>query len=162
MAAYVRKDKAVDFEFPLPESLSGERVPRSMRVTVAWFTPASTARACYRLSSLEAIALDANGDVADRRWLLRLKTKNLATTMLKKGSVWSCRLIQDTATVPEYRDDTTLKIRVQCSDPSSGALDPDLDIRFALAASLEVEADVEFDVHQEIQAQIRLRLQDRG
>lgn len=49
-----------------------------------------------------AIALDANGDVADKRWLLRLKSRNLVTTMLKKGSIWSCRLVQETATVPTY------------------------------------------------------------
>lgn len=133
-----------------------------LRVSIAWFTPVDPARACYRLSSLEAVALNANDDVADKRWLLRLKTKHLASTMLKKGSVWSCRLVQDTQTVPVYSDDTVMKIRVQCSDPSNDGLNQDLDIRFALAATLEVEAEVEFDVHQEIEAQIRLRLRDRG
>ena len=158
----VQKDQAVDFTFPLPESLSGDKVPRSMRVSIAWFTPVNPARAAYRLASIEAIALDEDDDVEDKDWLLKLKSKDCDRTMIKRGSVWSRRLIHKLATVPTYSDDSALKIRVQCSDPTSGGLDPDLSLRFAIAATLEVEAEVEYDVHEEIQEQLRLRLRGRG
>lgn len=158
----VQKDQAVDFAFPLPESLSGDRVPRSMRVSIAWFTPVNPARAAYRLASLEAIALDEDDEVEDKDWLLKLKSKDWDRTMIKRGSVWSRRLVHKRATVPTYSDDSALKIRVQCSDPTNGGLDPDLSLRFAIAATLEIEADVEYDVHEEIQAQLRLRVRGRG
>lgn len=158
----VRKDHAVDFTFPLPESMSGEKVPRSMRVSLAWFTPVNAARAAYRLASLEAVALDEDENVEDKDWLLKLKTNHCDKNMIKRGSIWSRRLIHNRATVPTYSDDSALMIRVQCSDPTNGGLDPDLMMRFAIAATLEIEADVEYDVHEEIQAQLRLRLRDRG
>jgi hypothetical protein len=53
---YIRKDGARIFDIPLPPSLSGAQVPRSMRATLAWFSPVNGARARYRLASLHAIA----------------------------------------------------------------------------------------------------------
>jgi hypothetical protein len=46
------------FELPLPPSMSGDGVPRSMRATLAWFTPVNMARAQFRLTGLGAVAAD--------------------------------------------------------------------------------------------------------
>lgn len=51
-----------------------------------------------------------------------------------------------------------MPIRVQCQDASGGALNPDIDIRFALAVTLEVEAGVQFDIHQQLREKIRPRV----
>lgn len=53
--ATVRKDRAALFNVPLPPSLAGERIGRSMWVTVAWFSPVLPTRARYRLALLEAV-----------------------------------------------------------------------------------------------------------
>ena len=157
-----KKDHAVDFAFPIPQSLSGKQVPRTMRVTIAWFSPVNPARASYRLSSLEAIALDAADHLQDKSWLLRMKTNDWDSGLIKRGSIWSRCLIHSVQTIPTFDGDTALQFRVQCSDPTNGGLDQDLEIHFAVAATLQVEAQVEFDVHQEIQALLRLRLRGLG
>ena len=51
-----------------------------------------------------------------------------------------------------------MPIRVQCQDASGGALNPDIDVHFALAVTLEVEAGVQFDIHQELREKIRPRV----
>jgi hypothetical protein len=86
----VRKDQAKIFEVPLPLSLSGDRVPRSMRVTLAWFTPVSFARSRYRLASLEAIAADSLEGVdeeEDKGWGLLLKGNGLDEKIIGRGTV---------------------------------------------------------------------------
>lgn len=51
----LRKDGAAIFRVPLPPSLSGERLGRSLIATIAWFSPVRVTRARYRLAALEAI-----------------------------------------------------------------------------------------------------------
>lgn len=46
----IRKDGAQIFRLPVPPSLSGERLARSMRVTLAWFSPVNPSRAHYRFA----------------------------------------------------------------------------------------------------------------
>jgi hypothetical protein len=41
----VRKNGAQVFRMPVPPTLSGEKLPRSMRVTLAWFSPVNPSRA---------------------------------------------------------------------------------------------------------------------
>jgi len=160
--ATIRKDKAAIFNVPLPLSLSGERIARTMRVTVAWFSPVLTTRARYRLALLEAVphSRDLLGDlIVDDGWGLDMKPHELDANIIKRGTVWSRRLIQNGAVVPGYGDEKVLPIRVQCRDGSGGGLSQDDDIRFAVAVSLELEAETLFDIHQEIQDQLRLRAQ---
>jgi hypothetical protein len=88
----VRKDKAALFEVPLPASLAGERVGRSMCVNIAWFSPVRASRARYRLALLEAVAhgYAASGDsTVDDGWALALKSDQLDANIIKRGTVWS-------------------------------------------------------------------------
>jgi len=159
-AATIRKDKAAIFNVPLPMSLSGERIGRSMRVTVAWFSPVMATRARYRLALIEAVphSHDLLGDlIVDDGWCLDMTSHQLDANVIKRGTVWSRRLIHSGAVVPQYGDGKVLPIRVQCRDGSGGGLSPDEDIRFAVAVSLELEAETLFNIHQEIQDQLRLR-----
>ena len=43
-------------------------------------------------------------------------------------------------------------------DASGGGLDPDLEIRFAIAVTLEVEAQVEYDIYQEVRDRLLVRV----
>lgn len=155
----LRKDGALIFDLPLPPSLAGQKIGRSMLVTLTWFSPMDGTRARYRLAALEALsAEDENED--DKDWYLSLKSDQLDNNMIKRGTVWSKRMTAKNKTVPRYADNQTIPIRVQCRDSSGGGLSPDDDIRFALAITLELEATVQFDIHQEISD--RLRVQVRG
>ncbi len=154
----IRKDQSLIFRLPLPESMSGDRVPRSMRITIAWFSPINPARAQYRLASLEAVAAEGvDVDELDR-WGLNLKSDGPDANIIKRGSVWSKRMIHATKGVPEFDEDTEIPICVQCRDASGGGLSQDEDIEFAIAVVLEIEADVQYDIYHEIEQKIRLQL----
>lgn len=154
----VRKDKAQIFRMPLPMSLSGGRVPRTMRVTLAWFSPVNATRAQYRLARLEAVTADQDDANLDSGWSLDLESSGPDANMVKRGSIWSRRLKNRTQKVPDFeRED--IPIRVQCQETADGALNPDEDISYAIAVTLEVETDILFDVYQEIEQKIRLRLE---
>jgi hypothetical protein len=155
----LRRDKAALFEVPLPPSLSGERIGRSMIATIAWFSPVRATRARYRLALLEAVAhgYDLLGDlIPDDGWALAMKSNQLDANIIKRGTVWSRRMVQNGAVVPGYVDGTTLPIRVQCRDGSGGGLSPDDNIHFALVVTMEVEAEAAFDIHQEVEERLRV------
>jgi len=152
----VRKDRAQIFSMPVPPSLSGERLPRTMRVTLAWFSPVNPSRARYRLAALEAAAFDETGD--DGRWGFDMTPDGLDANSIKRGSVWSKRLKNRIQTIPMFAEYADIPIRVQCRDASGGGLSQDDDIEFAIAVTLQVEAEVQFDIHQEIEQALRIRL----
>jgi hypothetical protein len=132
-----------------------------MRVTLAWFSPINLARARYRLASLNAIAADKIDGVdqdKDTGWGLLLKANGPDERMIRRGTVWSRRLVHHRLASPVYEDGRTVPIRVQCQDASGGGLSPDLDICFAIAVTLEVEADVQYDILAEARAKIEQRL----
>jgi len=160
----LRKDQAKIFDLPLPTSLSGERVGRSMRVTLAWFSPADGTRARYRLASFQALAsdsIDGEGEDKDSGWGLLMQASGPDERMIGRGTVWSRRLVHKRLASPVYEEGEIVPIRVQCLDASGGGLSEDLDIRFALAVTLEVEADIEFDIHQEVRDKVQPRVRGR-
>ena len=157
----VQKDRGAIFDMPLPSSLSGDKVQRLMRVTLTWFSPVEPSRARYRLAALEAIAADGDNIenvTEDKYWNFAMKSEPPAVALIKRGTVWSRRLIHNRLSVPEFDNGATLPIRVQCRDASGGGLDPDLDIPFAVAVTLQVAATAEYDVHEEIRDQLSIRL----
>ncbi|MDF1600954.1 S8 family serine peptidase [Mesorhizobium sp. YIM 152430] len=155
----IRKDGAQVFRMPVPPSLSGEKLPRSMRVTLAWFSPVNPSRAQYRLAALEAVAVNEADDEDDGRWGFDMTPDGLDANIIKRGSVWSKRLKNRIQTIPEFGEDADIPIRVQCRDASGGGLNQDEDILYAIAVTLQVEAEVQFDIHQEIEQTLRVRAQ---
>ena len=161
----VRKDGARIFDVPLPSSMSGDSVHRAMYVTLAWFSPMETSRARYRLAALEAVASDGVdlGDGAeDKGWHLAMKSGHLDGKMIKRGTLWSRRMVHERVRVPEFVEGATLPIRVQCRDVSGGGLNPDDDIGFAIAVTLEVADTVRYDIHEEVRDALRVRVRDAG
>ena len=161
----VRKDTALVFDVPLPPSMSVDPVHRAMVVTLAWISPMEASRARYPLAALEAVAADGDefGDgAADRGWHLAMKNGHLDGKMIKRGTLWSRRMVHDRVRVPDFEDGATLPIRVQCRDASGSGLNPDDDIRFAIVGTLEVAETVRYDVHQEVRDALRVRVRDLG
>lgn len=161
-AATIRRDQAALFSVPLPPSMAGERIGRSMWVTVAWFSPVLATRARYRLALLEAVphGADLFGElIEDQSWSLNMKAQHLDANIIKRGTVWSRRLVHNSPVVPNFDHNSTLPIRVQCRDNSGGGLSPDEDIRFAIAVTLELEVEAQFDIHTEIENNLRVRMQ---
>lgn len=161
----LKKDKAAIFNVPMPPSLAGERIGRSMLVTIAWFSPVLATRARYRLALLEAVAHSHDllgGLIDDDGWALDMKVGQLNKNIIKRGTVWSHRMVHGGAVTPNFGADKVLPIRVQCRDGSGGGLSPDDDIRFAVAVTLEVENEVNFDVQAEIHERLRVGVRNAG
>lgn len=135
----IRKNVAQVFKMPVLPSLSGERLPRSMRVTLTWFSPVDPSRAQYRLAALEAAALNEADDGDDGRWGFDMTSDGLDANIIKRGSVWSKRLKNRIQTIPEFDEDADIPIRVQCRDASGGKLSQDDDIMFAIAVTLQLK-----------------------
>ena len=157
--ADIKKDNARTFDVCLPPSLSGEKLPRSLRVTLAWFSPVSLGKSTYRLAKLRAIAAESTSAVEDNGWVLDLKTDGLQENMVNRGTIWSRRLVHNAQKTPVYGVTTTIPVRVQCQEATTHSLSPDDTIRFAIAVSLEVEAETQFDVFNEIKDAVTVRLQ---
>ena len=83
----IRNDQGKVFDLFLPPSLPGERLPRALRVTLAWFSPVDTTRAAYRLAKLSAIAAAAGEADKDDSWGLKLKGDGLDANMAARGTV---------------------------------------------------------------------------
>ena len=96
-------------------------------------------------------------DTEDKHWKLAMQSDPPAVTLIKRGTVWSRRLVHNRVRAPEFDDAATLPIRVQGRDTSGGGLDPDLDISFAVAVTLQVAATAQYDVREEIQDQLMIR-----
>lgn len=161
----LRKDRAAIFDVPLPASLSGERIGRKMKVTVAWFTPIRMTRARYRLAALDAVphGYDLFEElIEDEGWALAMKSDQLDSNLIRRGTVWSRRLTHSNPVVPNFHTNMRLPIRVQCRDSSGGGLSPDDEIRFALAISMEVEAESDFDIHNELETALRVGIRPEG
>lgn len=157
----IRKDEGMIFDMPLPPSLSGDSVHRTMLVTISWFSPIEPARAKYRLVALEAIAADDNeyeDEDKDRNWRLAMKGEPPFENLIKRGTVWSRRLIHDRVSTPKFDDGAMLPIRVQCRDATGGGLSPDLNIPFAIAVTLQVSDTATYDVREQIRDQLLIRL----
>ena len=113
----VRKATAQVFDVPLPPSMSGDPVHRAMHVTLAWYSLMESSRARYRPAALEAVADDdefGNG-ATDRGWHLAMKNGYLDRKMIKRGTLWSRRLVHDRVRVPDYEDGATLPIRASAA-----------------------------------------------
>ncbi len=163
--ATIRKDRAAVFDVPLPPSLAGERLGRSMRVTIAWFSPVLATRARYRLALLEAVPHGTDlfgGPIDDQGWSLDMRARELDANIIKRGTVWSRRLVHNGPIVPNYGQGAALPIRVQCRDNSGGGLSPDEEIRFAIAVTLALEVETQFDIREEIEDLIRVRQHEAG
>ncbi len=154
----IRRDQARVFEFGLPPSLSGAKLPRSLRISVAWFSPVSIAKSRYRCAALEVLCSREEDEAHDGSWALGLKGSGPDVKMVGRGSVWSGRFMTKSQTSPEFHETASLPIRVQCREDGKNALSPDDDIPFAIAASFEIETEVAFDVFEEIRAKTQIRV----
>ena len=157
----IQKDQGAIFDMPLPSSLSGDTIGRSMRVTLTWFSPVEPTRARYRLAALEAIAADGSmqeDEDSDAEWRLGMKSAAPNKHLISRGTVWSRRFVHKRKKVSPFTDDAILPIRVQCRDTSGNGLDQDEGIHFAMVVTLQLEDSVKYDIHKQIRNRLLIRI----
>ena len=140
------------YTVPLPPSLSGQKVWRSLIVTLAYLTPVNPFHRAYRNAALwfEAYGLDKTH--GNSKELLKVDRKEVDWRGSRRGTVQHEIFSGDKATA--FVDGDEIFIQVNCR-AEAGKLNAN--VPYALAVTLEVEEKVGLPIYEEV----RLRLRER-
>jgi len=143
----LQPDTAHGYSIPLPACLEGVTDPRTLAVTLAWFSPIKSGHQSYRCVRLEAAPLDSP--------ILALgverRKSQPADASVKRGSVFHEHFEGDSAVA--FINDGHLGLRVWCKG-DAGITDGQL-IRYGIAVT--IEAGTALPVYEEIQQSLRIR-----
>ena len=138
-------DTAVLYRVPLPRSLERVTEPRSITLTLAWFSPVNVRHRAYRQAKLEIYPETLKESIGVSRSSSQPSDKSVP-----RGSLFHVRYDGNQA-VP-FVDDGHLRFRVYCRE-QGGVLDRT--IRYGLAVT--IEAGVGVPVYQEVRQRIGIR-----
>jgi hypothetical protein len=145
----IAAEDAQSYRIPLPECLERVTNPRSLTVTVAWFSPIKPAHRSYRCARLEAAPMHPPIEMLGVK---RLKNQP-SDVSIKRGTVFH-EHFHGTSAVP-FIEDGHLLLRVWCKE-DAGIDENDL-IRYGIA--ITIQAETELPVYDEIQTRLRVRSQ---
>jgi hypothetical protein len=148
----IQPETAQRFRIPLPACLERVTEPRSLAVTVAWFSPIKPGHQKYRSIRLEADSMDPS----IQAFGVKRGKSQPSDIVVKRGSVFHERH-EGKSAVP-FIDDGHLSLRVWCKE-DAGLLS-DEPIRYGI--SVTIEAGTELPVYDEIQTRLRIRPQTSG
>jgi hypothetical protein len=140
-------ESAHSYRIPLPGCLERVTDPRSLTVTLAWFSPVKPGHQSYRSVRLEAAPLHPPLEVLG---VERLKGQP-ADVSVKRGSVFH-EHFYGTSAVP-FIEDGHLSLQVW-SKEDAGIVEND-PVRYGIAVTIEAETAI--PVYDEIQARLRVR-----
>jgi hypothetical protein len=143
----IQPESAQSYRIPLPACLERVTDPRSLTVTLAWFSPIKPGHQSYRCVRLEAAPARAPIQVLG---VERLRAQP-ADLSVKRGSVFH-ESFEGTSAVP-YIDDGNLLLQVWCKEDAGVANDSP--VRYGIAVTLQ--AGTALPVYDEIQARLRIR-----
>jgi len=146
----IQPESAQGYRIPLPACLERVTDPRSLTVTLAWFSPVKTGHQSYRSVRLEAAPLHPPLQVLG---VERLKGQP-SDVSVKRGSVFHEHFYGEAA-VP-FIEDGHLSLQVWCKEDAGGENGP---VRYGMAVT--IEAETALPVYDEIQARLRVRPRPR-
>lgn len=135
------------YRVPLPASLERVTEPRSIALTLAWFSPVNVRHRAYRRAKLELQPLDLATSAGVNRISEQPSDKSVP-----RGSLFHVRYHGDNAVA--FVDDGHMQYRVFCRE-QGGALDQS--IRYGLAVTIEAGEGV--PVYQEIRQRLGIQPQ---
>ena len=138
-------ETAKAYRIPLPACLEGVTDPRSLTVTVAWFSPIKTGHQSYRSVRLEAAALQPVQVLGVKR-----RNSQPADSTVKRGTIFH-EHYHGASAVP-FIEDGHLSLQIWCKEDAGGNAGP---VRYAIAITIEAEGAL--PVYDEIQARLRVR-----
>lgn len=141
----IEKETSKAYWIPLPACLGGVTVPRSLTVTLAWFSPIKTGHQSYRSVRLEAAALQPVQILG----VERVKGQPADATV-KRGTVFHEHY--DGAAAVPFSEDGHLSLQIWRKDDAGGDKSP---VRYAIAVTIEAEAAL--PVYDQISARLRIR-----
>jgi hypothetical protein len=143
----IRPENARGYRIPLPACLERVTDPRSLTVTVAWFSPIKAGHHSYRCVRLEAAPLHAPIEVLG----VERRKSQPADPSVKRGSVFH-EHFHGTSAVP-FIDDGHLALRVWCKEDAG--VEEGQPVRYGIAVT--IAAETALPVYAEIQQRLRVR-----
>jgi len=143
----LRPETAHNFRIPLPGCLERVTDPRSLSVTVAWFSPIKPGHQSYRSVRLEAAPLHPVLQVLG----VKRRKSQPADPTVKRGSVFH-EHFEGQSAVP-YIDDGHLSMRVWCKEDAG--LAGNEAVRYGIAVT--IEAGSALPVYEQIQQRLVIR-----
>ena len=143
-------DSAALYRVPLPASLERVTEPRSITLTLAWFSPVNVRHRAYRRAKLEIQPVDFMTSAGVNR-----ESHQPSDKSVPRGSLFHVRYHGDNA-VPLV-DEGHIRFRVFCRE-QGGALDQP--IRYGLAVTIEAGEHV--PVYQEVRQRLGIRPRAAG
>jgi Subtilase family len=144
-------NQAHSYRIPLPACLERVTDPRSLTVTIAWFSPIKPSHQSYRCVKLEAAPLRMPIEVLG---VERLKHQPADPTV-KRGTLFHEHFCGSKA-VP-FIDDGHLGLRVWCKEDAGGIK---AKIRYGIAVTIEAETAI--PIYDEIQQSLRITLRPQN
>jgi hypothetical protein len=138
-------DRAHRYRIPLPPGLQGVKDPRSLAITLAWFTPVKPGHQSYRTVKLEV----APDQPKEALGVERFKDQPVDQAV-KKGTVFHERYFGERA-VP-FIDDGHLSVRVWCKDDAGNDGNA---VRYAIAVTIEAGTAVR--VYEQVRQRLLVR-----
>jgi hypothetical protein len=137
----IQAEEAHQFSVPLPPCLSGQRVPRRLTVTLAWFSPINPRHRNYRTAALS---------VDPPRSELRVERKECNFNSVQRGTVQHEILEGEAATA--FANGDILQFTVNCRADAGEMTVP---IHYGIAVSLEVGVGVTLPIYDEVRVRVR-------
>lgn len=147
----VPPDHAHSYRIPLPGCLERVTVPRSLTITVAWFSPIKPGHQSYRCVRLEAAPLHGPVEVLGVERLRRQP----ADATVKRGTIFH-EHFHGSKAVP-FIDDGHFVLRVWCKEDAGGIENP---IRYGIAVTIEAETAI--PVYDQIKQRLQVRPRPRS
>ena len=129
---------------PLPQSLENVKEPRSLAVTVAWFSPVNRRHKAYRQAKLDVTPLRKFEDAAGVK---RLSKQQPASPSIQRGTVFHTHYAGNRAV--SFFDDGHVVLRISCLAQAGGL---DQSIRYGIAVTIEAGEDI--PVYEEVRARL--------
>jgi hypothetical protein len=140
-------DNGHSYRIPLPGCLERVTDPRTLTVTVAWFSPVKPGHQSYRCVRMEAAPLHPPIQVLG----VERKKSQPADPVVKRGSVFH-EHFEGKSAVP-FLDEGHLALTVWCKE-DAGLIQPG-PVRYGIAVT--IEASTPLPVYDEIQTRLRIR-----
>lgn len=137
------KDSAHAYSFPLPRSLSAQRIDRRLTATLAWLTPINPRHRDYRKASLWLTLPHSTFGV---------EVDDIDHNAAKRGTVF--HRVFTGSHGRAFPDET--EIKVNCQEQAGNLVES---VPYAIAVTLEVAEGVALPLYNEIRARVRPTVQ---
>ncbi|KAF3983522.1 MAG: S8 family peptidase [Methylococcales symbiont of Hymedesmia sp. n. MRB-2018] len=146
----IKQNETHEYIFPIPYGLSGEKVWRSMTITLAWFSPINTNHRNLRQAKLSFEPPKNNDSVLN---ISRIDSNH---HIVNKGTVQH-EILTGKNKILAFQDNEHIKLHINCKKDAIETLDKE--ICYGLAVTLELEDGVSIDIYNQIKNRIQQVIQ---